>query len=221
MGKVPGRQGPRACSSRSGSRASRSRPTATACARYGLNTGDVDAVVQAAIGGQAVTQVYEGEKRFDLTVRWLRAVPRVARGDPRDHRRRRPTAAQIPLGQLADDHARGGPGDHLPRGRPALRAGEVLACAGATSRRPSTRRRATDRRRRCTLPVRHAPRVGGRDQRAERGRGAPRDHHPADAAAHRVPRLQRGQELGRHARSSSSTSRSRAPAASSRCSSPA
>ena len=26
--------------------------------------------IQAAIGGQAVTQVYEGEKHFDLTVRW-------------------------------------------------------------------------------------------------------------------------------------------------------
>jgi Cu(I)/Ag(I) efflux system membrane protein CusA/SilA len=32
-----------------------------AAARYGLNVGDVEAVVQAAIGGQAVTQVYEGE----------------------------------------------------------------------------------------------------------------------------------------------------------------
>ena len=46
-------------------------PDRTACARYGLNTGDVAAVIQAAIGGQAVTQVYEGEKVFDLTVRWL------------------------------------------------------------------------------------------------------------------------------------------------------
>jgi cobalt-zinc-cadmium resistance protein CzcA len=42
-----------------------------ACARYGVNTGDVDAVIQAAIGGQALTQVYEGERHFDLTVRWM------------------------------------------------------------------------------------------------------------------------------------------------------
>jgi Cu/Ag efflux pump CusA len=28
-------------------------PSREACARYGLNTGDVDAVIQAAIGGQA------------------------------------------------------------------------------------------------------------------------------------------------------------------------
>lgn len=41
------------------------------CARYGLLVGDVNAVVQAAIGGQVVTQVFEGEKRFDLVVRFL------------------------------------------------------------------------------------------------------------------------------------------------------
>jgi cobalt-zinc-cadmium resistance protein CzcA len=42
-----------------------------ACARYGLLVSDVNAVVQAAIGGQAVTQVFEGEKLFDLVVRFL------------------------------------------------------------------------------------------------------------------------------------------------------
>jgi cobalt-zinc-cadmium resistance protein CzcA len=42
-----------------------------ACARYGLEVADVNAVVQAAIGGQAVTQVYEGERWFDLVVRFL------------------------------------------------------------------------------------------------------------------------------------------------------
>src|SRR5579859_1657845 len=46
-------------------------PDRVACARYGLNTGDVESVIQAAMGGIAVTQVFEGEKRFDLTVRWL------------------------------------------------------------------------------------------------------------------------------------------------------
>jgi cobalt-zinc-cadmium resistance protein CzcA len=45
-------------------------PDRVLCARYGLNTGDVEAVVQAAIGGQAITQVFEGEKSFDLTIRW-------------------------------------------------------------------------------------------------------------------------------------------------------
>jgi len=42
-----------------------------ASARYGLRVSDVNAVVQAAVGGQAVTQVYEGERLFDLVVRFL------------------------------------------------------------------------------------------------------------------------------------------------------
>jgi cobalt-zinc-cadmium resistance protein CzcA len=46
-------------------------PNRQACARYGLNTGDVTALIRAAIGGEAVTQVYEGEKQFDLVVRLL------------------------------------------------------------------------------------------------------------------------------------------------------
>ena len=38
-------------------------------ARYGINVADVEAVVQAAVGGQAATQVIQGEKLFDLIVR--------------------------------------------------------------------------------------------------------------------------------------------------------
>ena len=45
-------------------------PDRAACSRYGLNVGDVNGVVQAAIGGQAVTQVLQGERTFNLVVRW-------------------------------------------------------------------------------------------------------------------------------------------------------
>jgi heavy metal efflux system protein len=37
--------------------------------RYGVNVADVEAIVQAAVGGQAATQVIQGEKLFDLVVR--------------------------------------------------------------------------------------------------------------------------------------------------------
>jgi cobalt-zinc-cadmium resistance protein CzcA len=40
-------------------------------ARYGLAPGDVNTVVQAAIGGITVSQVYEGERRFPLVVRLM------------------------------------------------------------------------------------------------------------------------------------------------------
>jgi heavy metal efflux system protein len=75
-------------------------PDRKACARYGLNTGDINAVVSAAVGGQAVTQVYEGEKYFSLTVRW-----------PKEYRKSvdalkeimiaTPDNNYIPLGQVA------------------------------------------------------------------------------------------------------------------------
>jgi cobalt-zinc-cadmium resistance protein CzcA len=38
-------------------------------ARYGINVSDVEAVIQASVGGQAATQVIQGEKLFDLVVR--------------------------------------------------------------------------------------------------------------------------------------------------------
>jgi cobalt-zinc-cadmium resistance protein CzcA len=39
-------------------------------ARYGLNSGDVNTVIQAAMGGAVATQVLEGERQFDLVVRY-------------------------------------------------------------------------------------------------------------------------------------------------------
>jgi heavy metal efflux system protein len=38
-------------------------------ARYGLNTGDVNTVIQAAMGGAAATTVLEGDRQFSLVVR--------------------------------------------------------------------------------------------------------------------------------------------------------
>ncbi|AOY96242.1 cytochrome-c peroxidase [Cupriavidus sp. USMAA2-4] len=40
-----------------------------AAARYGLNTGDVNTVIQAALGGTQATTVLEGDRQFALTVR--------------------------------------------------------------------------------------------------------------------------------------------------------
>jgi cobalt-zinc-cadmium resistance protein CzcA len=42
----------------------------TQSARYGLNTGDVDAVIQAASAGTSATTVLEGDRQFDLAVRY-------------------------------------------------------------------------------------------------------------------------------------------------------
>ena len=39
-------------------------------ARYGLNSGDVNSVIQAAMGGAVASEVLEGDRQFDLVVRY-------------------------------------------------------------------------------------------------------------------------------------------------------
>jgi heavy metal efflux system protein len=74
-------------------------------ARYGLNTGDVNTVVQAALGGTTATTVLEGDRQFSLAVRLdpkyrssidaIRTV-KVAYQTPSG------TNGYVPLSELAD-----------------------------------------------------------------------------------------------------------------------
>ncbi len=48
------------------------------CARYGINVADVETAVQVAIGGQAFSQMVEGEKLYDIVLR----LPMELRDDP-------------------------------------------------------------------------------------------------------------------------------------------
>jgi cobalt-zinc-cadmium resistance protein CzcA len=75
-------------------------PDRTICARYGLNSGDIDSTVQGAIGGVAVTQVFEGEKFFALTVRWQEPY-RTTIEAIRQITVQSPDGNFLPLGQLA------------------------------------------------------------------------------------------------------------------------
>jgi cobalt-zinc-cadmium resistance protein CzcA len=84
-----------------GQPAIRITPIRTQIGRYGLNTGDVAAVVQAAIGGQVITQVFEGEKHFDLILRWAEQYRRDVRSI-RNILVSTPDGSQVPLGQLAE-----------------------------------------------------------------------------------------------------------------------
>ena len=70
-------------------------------ARYGINVADVEGVISAAVGGQAVTQVVQGEKLFDLVVRMqpqfrsdAHEIGNLLVGTP--------DGQQIPLTQLAN-----------------------------------------------------------------------------------------------------------------------
>ena len=69
-------------------------------ARYGLAAADVDVAVQAAVGGQAATQVLQGDRRFDFTVRYAppyRANPEAIRNILLPT----PDGGRVPLGQVA------------------------------------------------------------------------------------------------------------------------
>jgi cobalt-zinc-cadmium resistance protein CzcA len=70
-------------------------------ARYGINVADVQAVVEAAVGGQAATQVIQGEKLFDLIVR-MEPQYRSSAKQIGDLLVPAPGGQQIPLSELCD-----------------------------------------------------------------------------------------------------------------------
>jgi cobalt-zinc-cadmium resistance protein CzcA len=76
-------------------------------ARYGINASEVLEVVET-LGGKQVGQVYEGQKRFPIQVRFQEAdrnsVERIRNLQVAD-----PTGRLIPLGQLADIWVEDGP----------------------------------------------------------------------------------------------------------------
>jgi cobalt-zinc-cadmium resistance protein CzcA len=76
-------------------------------ARYGINVADVEAIVQAAVGGQAATQVIQGEKLFDLVVR-MKPEFRENANQIGNLLVGTPTGQQIPLSQLSNIHEASG-----------------------------------------------------------------------------------------------------------------
>jgi Cu(I)/Ag(I) efflux system membrane protein CusA/SilA len=71
-----------------------------AIARYGLRVGDVQDVLQVALGGMPLTTTVEGLERYDINLRYSRDF-RENLGALRDISVPTPTGAQVPLGQLA------------------------------------------------------------------------------------------------------------------------
>lgn len=76
--------------------------------RYGLTVGDVQSVIQSAVGGMNVTETVEGLERYPVNVRY----PRELRDNLENLRRvliPTPTGAQIPLVMVAKLALRRGP----------------------------------------------------------------------------------------------------------------
>jgi cobalt-zinc-cadmium resistance protein CzcA len=70
-------------------------------ARYGIAPADINAAVQAAVGGAPIAQMIEGDRRFDITLRY----PEADRSTPDAVGRillQTPTEGRVPLSQVAD-----------------------------------------------------------------------------------------------------------------------
>src|SRR5262249_33469530 len=108
-------------------------------ARYGFTVGDVNAIIETAIGGQSIATTVEGRERYPINVRYARdfredldALKRVLGAVPMASERQSaggserqsvgqgmntptlprsdaPTLAQIPIGTLADISYKTGP----------------------------------------------------------------------------------------------------------------
>jgi len=79
-----------------------------AAARYGLKVGDVNDIIESAIGGKNITTTVEGRERYPVNTRYARdfredldALKRVLVPTP--------TGAQVPISMLADINYKTGP----------------------------------------------------------------------------------------------------------------
>jgi heavy metal efflux system protein len=77
-------------------------------ARFGINVADVQEIITTAIGGKAATNVYEGERRFQLTLRFPE-LQRNSIGTIGEIRVKSASGALIPMSELATIEMREGP----------------------------------------------------------------------------------------------------------------
>ena len=70
-----------------------------AAARYGINVSDVQDAIETAVGGKAVSQVLQGEQRYDLVVRY-QAPYRDTKDAIENIRLVAPTGERVALSQL-------------------------------------------------------------------------------------------------------------------------
>ncbi len=84
------------------------RPDRSSLARYGMSVADLNHIVETAVAGSKAGTVYEGERRFDLVVRF-REEARTDVGKIRGLSVSTPTGAPVPLSELASVRIEEGP----------------------------------------------------------------------------------------------------------------
>jgi Cu(I)/Ag(I) efflux system membrane protein CusA/SilA len=91
-------------------------PRREAAARYGLTAGDINDIVETAIGGKTIATTVEGRERYPISVRYARdfredieALKRVLVTVPMNPQNASASPTQIPLSMVADIRYQTGP----------------------------------------------------------------------------------------------------------------
>ena len=146
-------------------------------ARYQINVADIQDAIQTAVGGSALTQVLQGEQRYDLVLRYLPQY-RTTKEALEDIRLLSPSGERVSLAAALHDQGTGRRLGNLSRRKPALR-GDQIQRAG-----PGPRRRGRGSDAQCECESAIAPRIshrlGRRIRKPEAGPGAPARHRAAD-----------------------------------------
>ncbi len=79
-----------------------------ATARFGINVSDIQKMIEAAIGGRSVSKFYDGERRFDIVVRY-ESDYRNSIDAVKNMTVVAPTGARVPMSQLATIRLLDGP----------------------------------------------------------------------------------------------------------------
>ena len=79
-----------------------------AASRYGVNTGDINSIIQTAVGGMKIDQMYEGRERYPIRVRYKKEL-RDRLDELKNVLIATPTGQHIPLNQLAKINVTIGP----------------------------------------------------------------------------------------------------------------
>jgi Cu(I)/Ag(I) efflux system membrane protein CusA/SilA len=96
-------------------------PDRMALGRYGLNVGDVQAVISTALGGESVTNTVEGRERYTVNVRYPRAFRSNPAAIATEVEVPLPGGGTVPLGEVATVKlARGATSIRTENGQPAV-----------------------------------------------------------------------------------------------------
>ncbi len=95
------------------------------CSLWGVSVADVEDVIQTAVGGKPVSKMIEGEKRFDITLRW-----------PSDLRASEEAILNIPV-DISNNKTSDGDSNGSGGGKSKPSSGGGLTSAGANMPKPA------------------------------------------------------------------------------------